>query len=251
MHLHNRKRGTLIVVEDAVPDAAQDFAYTAGGGLSPASFSLDDDADGTLSNSRTFSNLPPASGYSSPRVGTERLAAGLCHLRRRQPDIEHRVGTGETVTCTFTNNKRGKIVVVKDATPNDPQDFTFTTGGGLRPRASSSTTTPTGPSRTPARSATCRRSSGYSWPETVPSGWDQTAATCNDGSPVTNINVSPGENVTCTFANRKRGKIVVVEDAQARRPAGLRLHGRRRPVARRLPARRRLRRHAVQHADFR
>ena len=30
----------------------------------PASFSLDDDADGTLSNTRTFANLVPGSGFS-------------------------------------------------------------------------------------------------------------------------------------------------------------------------------------------
>ena len=56
-------------------------------------------------------------------------------------------------------------------------------------------------------------SAGYSVSETVPSGWDQTSATCNDGSPVTNIDVGPGETVTCTFANRKRGQIVAVKDA--------------------------------------
>ena len=55
---------------------------------------------------------------------------------------------------------------------------------------------------------------GYSSRETVPSGWDQTSATCGDGSPVSNIDVAPGETVTCTFANRKRGQIVVVKDAQ-------------------------------------
>src|SRR5205085_4373845 len=36
----------------------------------------------------------------------------------------------ETVTCTFTNTKRGHIIVVKDANPNSPQDFTFTNNFG-------------------------------------------------------------------------------------------------------------------------
>ena len=49
---------------DATPDDPQDFGFTAGGGLSPASFSLDDDADATLSNSRTFTNVAPGGGYS-------------------------------------------------------------------------------------------------------------------------------------------------------------------------------------------
>ena len=55
--------------------------------------------------------------------------------------------------------------------------------------------------------------SGYSLAESVPSGWDQTSATCSDGSPITNINVSADETVTCTFSNRKRGQINVVEDS--------------------------------------
>ena len=56
--------GKIVVVKDAVPNDAQDFAFTAGGGLSPASFSLDDDADGTLSNTRTFDDVTAGSGYS-------------------------------------------------------------------------------------------------------------------------------------------------------------------------------------------
>src|SRR6185503_16829768 len=60
----NRKRGQIVAVKDAVPNDPQDFGFTAGGGLSPASFSLDDDADNTLSNTRTFADLSPGSGYS-------------------------------------------------------------------------------------------------------------------------------------------------------------------------------------------
>ena len=66
--------------------------------------------------------------------------------------------------------------------------------------------------------------SGYSLAETVPTGWDQTSATCSDGSPVSNIDVGAGETVTCTFANRKRGRLIVVQDSTPERPAGLRLH---------------------------
>ena len=43
---------------------------------------------------------------------------------------------GETVTCTYTNTKRDRRII-KDAVPNDAQDFAFTTSGlglGLQPR---------------------------------------------------------------------------------------------------------------------
>ncbi len=54
---------------------------------------------------------------------------------------------------------------------------------------------------------------GYSVSQTVPAGWDLTAATCDDGSPVGNIEVDAGEEVSCTFTDQKRGRVVVVVDA--------------------------------------
>src|SRR4029453_11921937 len=48
---------SITIIKDAVPNSAQDFAFTTTGGLSPATFSLDDDADGTLSNTQVFSNI--------------------------------------------------------------------------------------------------------------------------------------------------------------------------------------------------
>ena len=76
----NRKRGRIVVVKDATPNDAQDFSFTAGGGLSPASFSLDDDSDGTLSNTRTFANLAPGSGYSVVGDRAQRLGPDRRHL---------------------------------------------------------------------------------------------------------------------------------------------------------------------------
>ena len=72
----NRKRGQIVIVKDATPDDPQDFTFTAGGGLSPASFPLDDDADPTLSNTRTFETSCQAAATRSPRpcpaAGTRR-----------------------------------------------------------------------------------------------------------------------------------------------------------------------------------
>jgi len=44
--------------------------------------------------------------------------------------------------------------------------------------------------------------SGYSLSESPSNGWQQISATCSDGSPVTNIDIAPGESVTCTFVNQ-------------------------------------------------
>src|SRR6185312_16827472 len=97
------------------------------------------------------------------------------------------------------------VTVVKQAQPNDPQDFSFTAGGGLSPTSfqlddDSDATLPNTHTFNEVSSG-----SGYSIAENVPAGWDQSSATCDDGSPVSNIAVGPGEHVTCTFTNRMRG----------------------------------------------
>src|SRR5439155_1518312 len=115
------------------------------------------------------------------------------------------VSSGETVTCTFTNVKRASITVVKDARPNDPQDFSFTAGGALSPPSFS-----LDDDSDPTLSNTqvfdnVVPGSGYSISESPPAPWTQADATCDNGSPVTNINVGAGETVTCTFVNSRGG----------------------------------------------
>ena len=110
---------------------------------------------------------------------------------------------GETVTCTFTNTKRGVIIVDKKTLPaGDAQQFTFTpsyNGGQTFQLAD----------------ATAPNNSGgllagtYSVSEATQAGWDLTSATCDDGSPVTAISLQPGEVITCTFTNTKRGHIMI------------------------------------------
>jgi Tol biopolymer transport system component/agmatine/peptidylarginine deiminase len=210
----NQKRGSIVVVKDAQPNDAQDFSFTAGGGLSPTSFQLDDDSDPTLSNTRTFASLLPASGYSLSETvpsGWDQSSA-TCDNGSAVSNVT--VSPGQTVTCTFVNKKRGSIVVVKDAQPNDAQDFSFTAGGGLSP-TSFQLDDDADPTLSNTRTfANVPAAGGYSLSETVPSGWDQTAATCDNGNAVSSITVAAGQTVTCTFTNRKRGTIVVVKDAQ-------------------------------------
>jgi uncharacterized repeat protein (TIGR01451 family) len=122
----NTHHGSITIIKDAVPNHAQDFAFTTTGtGLS--NFSLDDDTDGTLSNTRTFTGLAPG-GYSI----TETALAGwnLAGLTCVDPDsgstvdLSTRMATidldaGETVTCRYTNTLRQTdIQVVKTASPN-------------------------------------------------------------------------------------------------------------------------------------
>ena len=55
--------------------------------------------------------------------------------------------------------------------------------------------------------------------ETPASGWD-TGASCSDGSPVTRIDLSAGETVTCTFTNTQRGLATVVKTVSGAAPSG-------------------------------
>ena len=95
------------------------------------------------------------------------------------------VGPGD-----FTLQKCGRIVVKKVTNPSpDPSDttFSFTAGGGLSP---ASFGLKNGGTRT---FADLSPGSGYSVSETVPAGWRLASAVCDDGSPISNIDVSAGD----------------------------------------------------------
>jgi hypothetical protein len=145
--------------------------------------------------------VSPGSGYSLSETvptGWDQTGAS-CDDGSSPSNIA--VSAGETVTCTFTNRQRGRIVVVKDAQPNDPQDFTFTAAGGLSP---SSFQLDDDSDATLSNTRTFSNvvpQDGYSISETVPGTWLQDSATCSDGSPPTNIDIAAAETVTCTFVN--------------------------------------------------
>jgi hypothetical protein len=114
----------------------------------------------------------------------------------------------DVLDCTYTNRARGNIVIDKVTDPaNDLQKFDFTLTGGP---SNLNQSFQLDDDDTPHDSGAVLAGSGYSAAETVPAGWDLTSATCDDSnSTVGNIDVSPGETVTCTFTNTKRGNIVV------------------------------------------
>jgi hypothetical protein len=110
--------GTITIVEDTVPDGPQDFAFTTTGGLNPSTFSLDDDADGTLSDSLTFMGLLGGYTVTEGAVGGFALTGLTCvdpdggsttNLGTRTATID--VDAGEAVTCTFTNEPQATHTV--------------------------------------------------------------------------------------------------------------------------------------------
>lgn len=110
---------------------------------------------------------------------------------------------------------KGEIIIGKVAVPDiDPtvsdQGFPFTLTGGPSALNQSFNLT-NGQTHS---SGAVLPGDGYNAAETVSAGWDLTNATCDDGSPVDNIDVAPGETVTCTFENIKKVEIVIYTDFQ-------------------------------------
>jgi uncharacterized repeat protein (TIGR01451 family)/fimbrial isopeptide formation D2 family protein len=204
--------GTIVIIKDTVPDDPQDFAYTTTGtGLS--NFSLDDDADGTLSNTKTFSNLLKGAYTVTETLGV--AGFDLTNLVCVDPDNQSSVtlGTGlatidldagETVTCTYTNTKRGMIVVQKIAIGGNGT-FNYTTTGGNGLPANFSITTVGGAG---SQTYTNILTGNYSVSETVPSDWLLTGAVCDTGTPA-GFTLQPGATVTCTFTNEKAADLEI------------------------------------------
>src|SRR6185503_19421470 len=97
-------RGRIVVQKDARPNGGQDFSFTAGGGLSPSSFQLDDDGveTNTLRSTRVFV-VDPGPGYSVAETAQAgwRFESATCSDGSPVSNVS--VGAGETVTCTFVN----------------------------------------------------------------------------------------------------------------------------------------------------
>ena len=133
----NQRRAQIFVVQDSLPDDPQDFDYTAGGGLSPSSFQLDDDGDNSnaLSNTQHFDNVLPGSGYSVSQTTPAGWSPPEVTCSDGSDPSNIDLSPQEVVTCTFSNVSptAGRIIVTKDAQPDDPQDFDFTAGGGISP----------------------------------------------------------------------------------------------------------------------
>ena len=205
--------GTITVVKDTVPDAAQDFAFTTTGtGLS--SFSLDDDADATLSNTKTFTGL--AAGTYSVTEGADAgytlsnltcTTGGVGSPATRTATIT--LVAGQTVTCTFQNTvvppAPGTITIVKDTVPNAAQDFAFTTTGTGLSGFSLDDDTDATLSNTKTFSGLAAGS--YSVTESVDAGYSLSDLDCTAGgvgnttTRTATITLTAGQTVTCTFEN--------------------------------------------------
>ncbi|KXK09398.1 MAG: Cna protein B-type domain protein [Microgenomates bacterium OLB23] len=123
-------------------------------------------------------------------------------------------------TCTFTNAKRGSITIVKDATPNDAQDFDFTgTLGAFTLDDDEGVQDADQPAQYENTKTFSNLVTGESYAinETQPNQyWSLQGVVCVETGttneyPATvsatgvSLDLQPGADVTCTFANLKLG----------------------------------------------
>ncbi|GGO90514.1 hypothetical protein GCM10011584_22480 [Nocardioides phosphati] len=109
--------GTITIVKDAQPNAAQDFHFTlAAPNNLDATFDLDDDDDATLPNSVTY-RVPPGTttaGEVNIPDGWNLTGISCSKAVTRSGDaVSVILADDEAVTCTFTNSRTSSLEVDK------------------------------------------------------------------------------------------------------------------------------------------
>ncbi|MFD2610688.1 CshA/CshB family fibrillar adhesin-related protein [Deinococcus taklimakanensis] len=121
----------LTFVVNAIPDHAQDFVYTATGtGLS--NFTLDDDADPTLGNTRSFAGLSSGT-YTVTQAavagwkltGLSCTPSGSATMDSASGKVTVALTDGADVTCTYTNTQLPNVSLTKYVRNTAVQDQKF------------------------------------------------------------------------------------------------------------------------------
>jgi hypothetical protein len=211
---------SITIIKDAVPDDAQDFAFTTTGGLSPASFSLDDDANATLLNSQVYPGILVTAQNGNSYTVTEGAVSAwtlsfgspVCTVTTPNGGSQTgNVGTrtlsinlreGEDVSCTFINTlQQGTLKVFKHVVNDNggtavSGDWSIhVTSGGSDVSGSPQ------PGSEPVGSMYTLNGGTYNVSETDgPSGYTFTgySGDCDSSG---NVTVVPGQEKTCTLTN--------------------------------------------------
>ena len=212
----NVKRGTIIVEKQTDPDkSAGDFIFTG-----DAHGTIQDGGqivvDSLMPGTYTSTETDPAPPFDLSAIDCDDGSSdhpSTVSLADRTATFK--LDAGETIKCTFTNTERGSITIIKDAQPNDPKDFGFTTtGSGLSDFSLDDDSDATLPRTT---TFTDIKPGSYSVTESAVTGWELTGLTCDGTNGSTgvksgttaNIDLKAGGSVTCTYTNVKAGHIIV------------------------------------------
>lgn len=193
----NKKLATIVLVKNTVGgDGTFDFTMT--GTTLPSSTQLTTSGGTTQ---QTFNDIDPDNTYT---IEETPVPAGWDLTDTTCTGTNQVVGSitpsnGEVITCTFTNTKKGGLIVQKTTVPSEDQTvFTINaSGNGTITNGGAGTVTDSTDKNYEVTPGT------YSVAETVPSGWDKTGDTCQ------NVVIAAGQTVTCLLTNVKHGHIIV------------------------------------------
>ena len=174
------------------------FSFTAIGGLSPANFNLQN------GDTQSFSAVSPGTYEVTETVPSGWSLTSSCD--NGSPIDNILVNAGDDITCVFTNTRLATVTIEKVTDPDpDPSltTFSFTTIGGLSPANFNLQNGDT-------QSFSAVSPGTYEVTETVPSDWSLTSS-CDNGSPIDNISVNAGDDITCVFTNTKLAVITITK----------------------------------------
>ncbi len=193
----NTERSNIIVnkLTDPAGDTTTSFAFTPSynGGVG---FSL---TNGGSNDSGL--QVPGSYSVSEAAFTGWYLIAASCDNGDLPSSIT--LAAGQTVSCTFTNTQRGRIIVNKltDPASDTTTSFSFTPSynGGAGFSLTNGGSNDSG----------LQVPGSYSVSEAAFTGWDLIAASCDNGDLPSSITLAAGQTVSCTFTNTQRGRIIV------------------------------------------
>lgn len=209
--------------------AAQNITtVTAGAGVAGATQTLT-----TPSTATRITEAAPPAGFVLASISCTGLGAG----GTATPTINGSGGgfvdlsaqataPGSNIACTFTNNALGSITIVKDAQPDNAQDFTFVSAES--PLLNFALDDDADAALPNTRTIGNLAAGTYTVTESLAPGWSLASIVCvdADGGTITNlllrsaaIDLDPGENITCTFVNGATG-IADLQIAKTNNTAG-------------------------------
>jgi hypothetical protein len=207
---------TLTIIKNAEPDDPTDFGYTTTG-PELSGFSLDDDADGTLSNTKVFSltsfgaantrtvaEADPSPAFLLTGLVCTEDSGGLGQNDNSTTDLVSRTATiiaeeGEIITCTFTNTRQpAHLKLVKTVTNNNGgtaaiTDFTLSANGPTPISGAGGAESNVDPGT-------------YALSEAGPAGYTAGSWSCVGGTQNgSNVSLGAGQSAICTINNDDQG----------------------------------------------
>lgn len=215
----NCDSGTITIIKSS--RSSQDFSFSGDLG----DFSLDDDSNETLSNQ--YSVLTYAGSYNvteDAAIDWELTSISCTGDNDNGTTIDLTTQTatidldnGESITCTYTNQiTASRIIIIKDASPDSDQDFSFSGDLG-------EFTLDDDNDDTLANTFTVDRAAGtYTITEAEVDGWSLSDIDCGEFGGVSidlanrsvTLEMSVEDLVSCTFTNTEdpKGTIVIVKN---------------------------------------